>query len=58
MLTKLLFFLCAACTGCASYKIPVTTSSHPACPNVATPEILLSPILEIDSKDIPSRFHE
>ncbi len=38
--------------GCASYKIPIQTTDHPATPGAATSQIELSSILEINETNI------
>lgn len=45
-----LFLFAALFTGCAQYKIPVLTQCHPACTDITTPQVQLSPILEIPSQ--------
>ncbi len=39
--------------GCAYYQVPALTHDHPACPDISSPQIQLSSILEIDSAKQP-----
>lgn len=43
-------------TGCAHYQVPALTHDHPACPDISSTQIQLSPILEIDpvKRSVPS----
>ncbi|MGA8165051.1 MAG: hypothetical protein WB791_08530 [Waddliaceae bacterium] len=45
--------LMAVFSGCMRYGMPMVTESHPACPDVDTYQMELSPILDIDPGDLP-----
>jgi len=48
------FFIgaCFFLFSCSQYYVPSPGASHPACSNVATPEIELSPLLIINEQEL------
>jgi len=51
MLKETIIFLVLFLTSCASYKIPIQTTDHPASTGLEAPQVELSPILDINENN-------